>query len=180
MRPKSSRPNKQRKYQFSAEKNENHKLVGSHLTRELKQKKGFRSLPVRQGDIVKVMRGDNKGLTGKVNKVDPVKQRVYVDKVVKKKTDNTEFPVPIHPSNLLITKFAQKDRKRLLTINRKIKNENEKIDIDATLAEEEEEEDVIDIDDEELENDKELDQDLDEDLEDEDLEIEDDQEEEEA
>lgn len=177
MRPKSAKPNKQRKYQFLAEKNENHKLVGSHLSRDLRQKKGFRSLPVRKGDIVTVMRGDNKGLSGKVNKVDPVKQRVYVDKVVKKKTDNTEFPVPIHPSNLLITKFATKDRKRLLAINRKIKKESEKIDIDATLAAEEEEEDVIDIDDEELEEDEGLD--LDQDL-DEDLELDDDQEEEDA
>ena len=91
-----------------------------------------------------------KGKSGKVTKVDLKKQRVFVDKVVKRKTDNSEIPMPLHSSNLMITKLIEKDRSRLELINRRIKNEDEKMDIDAILAEEEEVDDIIEIEDDDL------------------------------
>ena len=112
MRPKSKKPRKQRKYNFTSIKNEVHKLMSANLSPDLRSSKGFRSLPVKTGDSVTIMRGKYAGRSGKINKVNPQKQRVYVDKIMRGKTDKTEIPVPIHPSNLMITKYVTKDRKR--------------------------------------------------------------------
>ena len=150
MRTKSIKPKKQRKYQFATPKHEIHKILSSNLSPSLRESKGFRSIPIRKGDTVTITRGDMKGKSGKVTKVDLKKQRVFVDKVVKRKTDNTEIPMPLHTSNLMITKLVEKDRSRLELINRRIKDEKEKMDIDAILAVEEEEDDIIEIEDEDL------------------------------
>jgi large subunit ribosomal protein L24 len=172
MRTKSKKPKKQRRYQFNIGKNEVHKAMTANLSVELRERKGFRSLPVRVGDTVLITRGGMKSRSGKVMKVDPKRQRVFVDKIVKRKTDNTEVPVPIHPSNLVITKYQERDRKRLELINRRIKDVAEKIDIDAVMASaEDEDEDILDIDDETMLDDLELLDELD-DVEDDDDDIE--------
>lgn len=151
MRPKSKQPRKQRKYNYTAIKHEAHKLMSANLSPELRSSKGFRSLPVKVGDTVTIMRGKYKGRSGKINKVIPQKQRVYVDKIMRGKTDKTEIPIPLHPSNLMITKYITKDRLRMELINRRIKEESEKIDIESVLEElEKEEEAAIEIDDDEL------------------------------
>lgn len=151
MRPKSKAPRKQRKYNYTAIKHEVHKLMSANLSPELRSTKGFRSLPVKVGDSVTIMRGKYKGRSGKVNKVMPQKQRVYVDKIMRGKTDKTEIPIPLHPSNLMITKYVTKDRRRMELINRRIKEESEKIDIESVLEElEKEEEEAIEIEDDEL------------------------------
>jgi large subunit ribosomal protein L24 len=174
MRTKSKKPKKQRRYQFNIGKNEVHKAMTANLSVELRERKGFRSLPVRVGDTVLITRGGMKSRSGKVMKVDPKRQRVFVDKIVKRKTDNTEVPVPIHPSNLVITKYQERDRKRLELINRRIKDVAEKIDIDAVMASaEDEDEDILDIDDETMLDDLELLDELDtlEDDDDDDIEL---------
>lgn len=150
MRTKSIKPKKQRKYQFATPKHEIHKVLSSNLSPSLRESKGFRSIPIRKGDTVTITRGDMKGKSGKITKVDLKKQRVFVDKVVKRKTDNTEIPMPLHTSNLVITKLVEKDRSRLELINRRIKNEDEKMDIDAILAVEEEEDEIIELEDDDL------------------------------
>ncbi|OLS28543.1 MAG: 50S ribosomal protein L24P [Candidatus Heimdallarchaeota archaeon LC_2] len=150
MRTQSKKPKKQRLFQFNPPRHETHKLLSANLSISLRETKGFRSLPLRKGDTVTITRGDMKGKSGKVMKVDLSKQRVYVDKIVKRKTDNTEIPFPIHASNLVITNIIEKDRKRLELINRRIKKEEDKIDIDAVLAETEEDEDIIELEDEDL------------------------------
>ncbi|MHA1983213.1 MAG: 50S ribosomal protein L24 [Candidatus Hodarchaeales archaeon] len=150
MRTKSTKPRKQRLYQKEPPRHEAHKLLSSNVSPNIRESKGFRSIPLRKGDTVVITRGDMKGKSGKVTHVNPRKQRVFVDKVQKRKSDNTEMPVPIHPSNLMITKLEEKDRTRLELINRRIKDVEEKIDIDAVLAEIEEEEDIIEIEDDDL------------------------------
>ncbi|MDH5403580.1 MAG: 50S ribosomal protein L24 [Candidatus Heimdallarchaeota archaeon] len=157
MRPKSKKPRKQRAYIRSIPKNENHKLMSANLSEDLRKKKGFRSLPLRVGDTVLIVRGGMKGRSGKISRVLPQKQRIFINKVVKRKTDNTEIPVPIHPSNVVITKYVEKDRVRLELINRRIKDEAEKLDIDAIMAlVDEEDEEVIEIDEDESTDDMEL------------------------
>lgn len=184
MRTASKKPRKQRKYQYTISKNEAHKLMTAPLSKKLRDEKGFRNLPVREGDNVKIVRGQYKGRSGRVTRTDPQNQKIMVDGIVNKKTDSTEIPVPIHPSNVVIEKYNERDRARLELINRRIKDEEQKIDIESVLAaaEAEEAEEVIDMDDEFEDIDEELldeelvDEDfelIDEDLEDEDLEDED-------
>ncbi len=90
--------------------------MSAHLSPELRAKYGTRSFPVRTGDTVLIMRGDFKGVTGKVVRVDRKRLRVYVEGVTRRKVDGTTVLVPIHVSNVMITKLDLSDpwRKRKL------------------------------------------------------------------
>jgi len=82
------------------------------LSEELRDKYEKRSFPVRKGDTVKVMRGDDKGKEGKVRSVDLKRERITVEGVVVARSDLSEVPRPIHPSNVMITKLELKDKQR--------------------------------------------------------------------
>ena len=130
MRTKSKKPSKQRKYENNVPYHEKHKLVSAHMSPELREKHGFRSLPVRIRDEVIIMKGKFKGHKGSVTKVNPQKRWVHVHQAMQKKSDS-DIPVKIHPSNLMIVKIhKQKDRKRIALINRRTKNLDEFLDID--------------------------------------------------
>ncbi len=109
----SSQPRKQRKSRYQAPLHIRHKLMGAMLSPELREKHGIKSIPLRVGDTVKVLRGDHKGKEGKVAKVDLKKMVITVDGVSVTKADGTEVPRPVQPSNVMITKLEIKDEKRL-------------------------------------------------------------------
>ena len=109
----SSQPRKQRKFRYHAPLHIRHKFMGCMLSDELKEKYGIKSIPVRAGDTVKVLRGDHRGVEGKVSSVNLKKMTIAVDGVVVTKADGTEVPRPVHPSNVMITKLELKDEKRL-------------------------------------------------------------------
>ncbi len=109
----SSQPRKQRKSRYQAPLHIRHKLMGAMLSPELTEKHGMKSIPVRMGDTVKVLRGDNKGKEGKVAAVNLKKMTITIDGVSVTKSDGTEVPRPVQPSNVMITKLETKDEKRL-------------------------------------------------------------------
>ena len=61
--------------------------MSSHLSKDLKGKYDVRSIPVRKGDVVKVMRGTYKGREGKVQTVYRKKWCIHVEKITKEKTN---------------------------------------------------------------------------------------------
>ncbi len=68
---KSSRkPSKQRKYRDNAPLHHRHKFLKAKLSDKWQDKLSFSSLSLREGDKVKVMRGDHKGEKGEVSNVD--------------------------------------------------------------------------------------------------------------
>ncbi len=87
-------------------------MMKAHLSDELYGKYGLRSLTVRKGDIVKVMRGKFKGHEGKVVKVNLKNMRVAVEGVTVRKVDNKAVQYWIHPSNLMLIKLDLSDPKR--------------------------------------------------------------------
>ena len=93
-------------------------MISSHLSKELRQQYKRRSLPLRKGDEVKVMRGEFKGVVGKVVKIDTKKYKVYVDTVKKKRSIGTEYLVPLSPSNLMIVKLNLDDKYRMKMLER--------------------------------------------------------------
>jgi len=117
-RPKSKKPRKQRKFLHKAPLHLRRKMISAHLSKELREQYKRRSLPLRKGDEVKVMRGEFKGSVGKVVKVDTKKYKVYVDTVKKKRSVGTEYLVPISPSNLMILKLNLDDKYRLKILER--------------------------------------------------------------
>lgn len=108
----SSQRRKQRKYAFKAPMHIKHKFMGSHLSEDLKKEWNVRCVPVRKGDTVKVLRGDNKNKSGKVTKVSLARTRVFVEGVETARADGSKALYPVHPSNLMITKLDLSDAKR--------------------------------------------------------------------
>lgn len=114
----SKKPKKQRKYRANAPLHIKHKFMGAHLAEELRKKHGKRAIPVRRDDKVKVMRGQFKGHTGKVDRIDMKRERVFVRGVELKKKDGTKAFLPIHPSNLMIVELNLADKKRVEVLKR--------------------------------------------------------------
>ncbi|MEN3048231.1 MAG: 50S ribosomal protein L24 [Candidatus Caldarchaeales archaeon] len=117
----SSKPSKQRKLRALLAVERPSKLMAAHLSRELREKYGRRSVPVRVGDTVKVLRGEYRGITAKVIRVDRRRQYVYLENVTRKKADGTNVNVPIHVSNLMLVSLDLGDeyRRKLLEEGRK-------------------------------------------------------------
>ncbi|MCF3653694.1 MAG: 50S ribosomal protein L24 [Aigarchaeota archaeon] len=112
----SYQPRKQRRFLYNAPKHRLPKLLSAHLSPELREKYKRRSFPVRVGDKVKILRGEFKGIEGKVTGVDRERQMIYVENVTIKKADGSNVPRPIHVSNVMITELNLDDeyRKRAL------------------------------------------------------------------
>lgn len=112
----SKKPSKQRKRLFKAPLHKRGKIMSVHLSPELRERYGLRSVPIRVGDKVRILRGDNKGIEGKVTRVDRKNYRVYVENVVRENIRGEKVPIPIHYSNLMIIELDLSDewRKRKL------------------------------------------------------------------
>jgi large subunit ribosomal protein L24 len=87
-------------------------LLCSHLSKDLKNKYNKRSIRVTEGDTVKVLRGEFKGVTGKVTKVSLEKNGVAVEGIKKEKLKGGNVDVFIHTSNLLVTDINTEDKWR--------------------------------------------------------------------
>ncbi|MEM1586257.1 MAG: 50S ribosomal protein L24 [Candidatus Bathyarchaeia archaeon] len=120
VRSTSDKPSKQRKRLYNAPYHLRGKIMSAHLSEDLRKSYGTRSLPIRAGDIVRVMRGDYKGVEGKVLRVDREKYRIYIDGITRQKVDGTTVLVPIHPSNVEITKLNLDDKFRKSILERRM------------------------------------------------------------
>lgn|SRR3989338_5614389 len=108
----SKKPAKQIKYRANAPLHIKQKMMSSHLSGELRKKYSKRSIVLRKGDSVKVMRGSFRKHHGKVESVEPQRMRVFVSGVERSKKDGTKALLPLHPSNLIITELSLDDKLR--------------------------------------------------------------------
>ena len=111
----SKQPRKQRKYRYNAPLHARRKFLAANLSKELRERLGRRSLELRKGDRVQVMRGQFRGVVGRVERVSLKKLKVYVDVVRRKKADGKEVMVPLDASNLMIVEMAE-DARRLKVV----------------------------------------------------------------
>lgn|SRR3972149_4788150 len=117
----SKQPRKQRKALYTAPLHKRQRLMSSHLSDTLRERYGKRSIGLRKGDTVEVMRGDFAGHKGKVEKVSLKRLRINVSGASVKRTDGTDRYYPIHPSNVVVTKLDTSDEKRM----KKLKSDKE-------------------------------------------------------
>jgi len=111
----SKQPRKQHLALYAAPLHRKHRFLSAPLSRELRGKYRTRSLPVRKGDRVRIMRGDFKRLEGDVLEVDTKRRRIQVQGATTTKADGTQVPVPAVPSNVMLIKLAlDKERNRVL------------------------------------------------------------------
>ncbi|MCA9826841.1 MAG: 50S ribosomal protein L24 [Nitrosopumilus sp.] len=89
------------------------KQLGSALSKELRKKYGKRSVRVIEGDSVKILRGEFKGVEGKISNVSTQKNSVAIEGVKKEKTKGDKFDVYIHTSNLVVTSINTDDKWRI-------------------------------------------------------------------
>lgn len=112
------KPDTERKKYYTEKLHKKKKRLHSHLSKELrsKLKNKKRSLQVRKGDTVKVMRGPGKGKQAKVARVSTVKRKVFVEGVTIKTARGRENALPLEASNLLLVALEQtKERKELFS-----------------------------------------------------------------
>ncbi len=111
----SSKPKVQRKWHYSKPLHTQRKEYSAHLGKDLRKEIGKRSLELRKGDTVKVMRGGPKyrGKGGKVIGFKTPKKQVLIEGIMRKKVSGAEIAVPFRASNLLITAIEDKDPRRL-------------------------------------------------------------------
>ena len=123
-----TKPTKQRKMLYGAPAHVRHKHLAAHLSPELRATHIAKSIPVRSGDTIRVMRGDHKGSEGKISRIDLKKYRIYVEGLTREKVDGTTVFVPVHPSKVMITKLNLDDkwRKRILERKQKPQKKPEK------------------------------------------------------
>jgi len=114
----SKKPRKQRKFRATSPLHVKRKLISSHLSKELRKKHGKRAMPARKGDSVKIMKGAFAGKSGKIEKVDSKKMKVYIESMQISKKDGSKVSVPFDASNLLITEIAEDKNRTIIKENK--------------------------------------------------------------
>lgn len=110
-RTTSSMPGKQRKRRAEAPLHKRQRMMSCHLDRSLTRQYDVRSIPVRKGDTVKILRGREgvRGTEAKVANVDLKNIKISVENVTSTKADGTQKALLIDPSNCVITKLDLSD-----------------------------------------------------------------------
>jgi len=107
------------------------------LSNDLILKYGKRSVSLREGDTVKIVRGAAKGKSGKVLNVDRGRSLVSVEGFTIAKADGTQKERWVRPSNLLITKLNLQDPWRRRKLGLGGVEEKEEVEELESQAEEE-------------------------------------------
>ena len=106
---------KNRRAHFQAPSHLRRRLMSAALSKTLKETYKVNAMPVRRDDEVEIMRGQNKGEKGKVIAVYRKKWCLYIEKLQRAKVNGTLSRIPVHPSNVRITKLElNEDRKKLI------------------------------------------------------------------
>jgi large subunit ribosomal protein L24 len=113
-KPSSKSPRKQRRRIRNASIHERKNLLKCRLDEFLQEEYGLRSLVIKKGDLVRIMRGQFRETEGKVTNVSYKKGVVYLDSTTITKADGKEAHVPIHPSNLMLVKLELDEERKTL------------------------------------------------------------------
>jgi large subunit ribosomal protein L24 len=93
-------------------KHQRDRMVGATLADNLRQQYGRRSVRVIEGDSIRVMRGEYRGVEGKVEKVNTENGTLQIEGVQHEKVRGGQVKVPIHASNVMVTSLKMDDKYR--------------------------------------------------------------------
>ena len=88
------------------------KHVSGSLSKELRKKYGKRSLRLSLDDSVKIIRGEYKGIDGKITKISIDKACIAIEGIKKEKLKGEKIDVFIPSSNILVTALNTNDHWR--------------------------------------------------------------------
>lgn len=103
---------KQRKYRLNAPLHLRKNMLSASLSKELRTKYKRRSIRVRKGDRVRILRGEFKKKTGKVDSIDIVAYKVFIEGIERTKRDGTKIKLGIPASKVQIIELSLDDKMR--------------------------------------------------------------------
>jgi len=140
---KTQKPSKQRKRLHQSPLHRRGKHLSASLSSDLKSQFKTNAVTVRRGDTVRILRGDRKGLEGKITRVNTKNYRIFIEGITRDKADGTTTLIPIHPSKVMVTSLNLDDKWRRKILERKgapveVERPEEKTEEAEKLAEEKE------------------------------------------
>ncbi len=93
-------------------KHQRDKMISARLDDALRGQYKKRSIRVVKGDSVKVVRGEYKGVEGKVEKVKTEHGTLHIEGISREKIKGGQVKVPIHSSNVMVTVLNLSDKYR--------------------------------------------------------------------
>ena len=117
------KPTKVRNHQIYRATNQVlNKQISAPISKELRKKYTRRSARIMTDDTVKVIRGEYKGITGKVSKISIDSNSIAIEGNKKEKLKGEKIDVYIHSSNVIITTLNTDDKWRLKILEKKPKS----------------------------------------------------------
>ena len=98
------------------------KQICAPISKELRKKYSRRSARIMIDDTVKVIRGEYKGITGKVSKISTDSNSIAIEGNKKEKLKGDKVDVYIHTTNVIITGLNTDDKWRLKILEKKSKS----------------------------------------------------------
>ena len=98
------------------------KQICAPISKDLRKKYSRRSVRIMVDDTVKVIRGEYKGLTGKVTKISTLSSGVAIEGNKKEKLKGEKIDVYIHSTNMIITSLNTNDKWRVKILEKKPKS----------------------------------------------------------
>jgi large subunit ribosomal protein L24 len=87
-------------------------MVGAVLEDSLRRQYGRKNIRVIRGDSIRVMRGEYKGVEGKVEKVNTEHATLHIEGIQREKIRGGQVKVPIHSSNVMVISLNLDDHYR--------------------------------------------------------------------
>jgi len=117
------KPTKVRNQQIYRASNQTiNKQISAPLSKDLRKKYSRRSARIVRDDSIKIIRGEYKGLTGKVSKISIGTSSVALEGNKKEKSKGEKVDVFIHSSNVIITSLNTSDKWRIKILEKKPKS----------------------------------------------------------
>ena len=98
------------------------KQISAPLSQDLRKKYSRRSVRIMVDDTAKVIRGEYKGITGKVSKISINKSSIAIEGNKKEKLRGEKIDVYIHSSNVVVTSLNTGDKWRIKILEKKPKS----------------------------------------------------------
>jgi large subunit ribosomal protein L24 len=108
---------------YDAPTHKRSRLMGASLSPDLRSQYGTRGIRVIKGDSVKVVRGEYKGIEGKVSKVFTESGTLAIEGIQREKVRGGNVPVLIHSSKVTVVGLNLGDKWRQSLLERKRKGE---------------------------------------------------------
>ena len=122
-------------------KHKRDKILGAVLEDGLRKQYGKKRIRVTKGDSVRVIRGEYKGVEGKVDKVDTQHATFHIEGIQREKIRGGQVKVPIHSSKVMVIALNLDDKYRSNKLQGRSKTESVSSEKEEVKEKTEEEED---------------------------------------